>query len=410
VSGTVNGQPALLREINERTVYQTIRELHPVSRAEVARLTGLSKPTVSLALRTLEQSALVEPCGHDDGGPGRAALLYQPVPVAALGVGIALDVGRVHAVLVDLDGRQLAATEVSPTSERSDDLFGAVAAAVDELAPPGSPDRQRLVSAVVGTPGVIAPTDGRLTQAGILPHLDGTHPADELGRRLELPVTVLNDVDLAALAEQAVGQGRGVPHFAVIWVGSGLGAALVLNGELYAGARGGAGEIIDVPFRAVAAALGATLDDDSADAPTGELTDPSGGGFRAVVSRLVGTHPEAARELSDPFDPRLLLDAVANANPLALAAVEQLADRIAWYAASVSAVVDPQLLALAGSIGSHPALAEPVRRALANLLTTPPEVVSSDLGSTSVLTGAAALASRQAIEVAFARRDLVRSA
>ncbi|MBU6215891.1 MAG: MarR family transcriptional regulator, partial [Acidobacteria bacterium] len=78
-------KPALLRELNERTVLEVIRRLRSVSRAEVARRTGLSKPTVSLALRTLEASGLVGPVGAESGRRGRAGILFEPIADAALG-------------------------------------------------------------------------------------------------------------------------------------------------------------------------------------------------------------------------------------------------------------------------------------------------------------------------------------
>jgi predicted NBD/HSP70 family sugar kinase len=391
------GKPALLRELNERTVYQTIRDQHPVSRAEVARLTGLSKPTVSLALRTLEASRLVTPCGRGEPAPGRAALLYEPVSDAALGIGVAVDVDRVQAGLVDLDGTIVDRVE-EPIGRRAADrsaarVFDAVAACVDRLVPPRTPTRRRLASVVVATPGVIDPRSGVLTQAGILPGLDGTVPAVELSARCGIDVSVVNDVDAAALAEQAHGHGRNRQHLAVVWVGSGLGAALILGGVLHTGARGGAGEIIDVPFLAARG--------------SDEQIDPSLAGFAQLVRSLEGDHPRLRRHRKDPVG---VLDAALADATWAVALVDRLAERIAWYAAAVVAVVDPELVVLAGVIGAHPALTAPVQHHLGQLLTAAPRVVASTLGPEPVLSGAASLASRQAITVAFDRRDLARPA
>src|SRR5215211_2665718 len=86
------GTPRLLRAINERALLEHLRGSGPTSRAQLARETGLSKPTVSNALANLERAGLVRPVGHASRGPGRTALLYEPDPTAAYVVGI--DIGR----------------------------------------------------------------------------------------------------------------------------------------------------------------------------------------------------------------------------------------------------------------------------------------------------------------------------
>src|SRR6266545_3328313 len=86
------GTPSLLRAINERTVLEFIRQVGPVSRAQIARDSGLSKPTVSQALAALERGKLVREAGRTSGGKGPTALLYELNPKAGWVVGI--DVGR----------------------------------------------------------------------------------------------------------------------------------------------------------------------------------------------------------------------------------------------------------------------------------------------------------------------------
>jgi DNA-binding transcriptional ArsR family regulator len=98
----------LLRAINERTVLERIRRSGPVSRAQIARETGLSKPTVSQALSTLERARLVREAGRTSGGKGPTALLYELNPAAGWVIGI--DVGReyVRAAAADLTGKIVA--------------------------------------------------------------------------------------------------------------------------------------------------------------------------------------------------------------------------------------------------------------------------------------------------------------
>jgi len=397
-------QPTLLRDINERVVFDTIRALHPISRAEVARRTGLSKPTVSLAIRTLEASGLVADVGVESGRSGRAGVLVSPVVDAALAVGVEIEVGRVRATIVDLDGQVLAEHGIAVTRRTADALFGSVVSCVDALAGALGRPRSDIGAITVGSPGVIDPATGVLTQAGTLPELDGTTPADELAARLDCAVSVHNDVDLAALGEQAEGHGREADSFVVLWVGSGLGAALVLNGRLHVGYRGGAGEIFDVPFRRAieSSALGSSAP------PTTDagVFDASLAGTTALARHLAPSHPRTA--LEPPFDALAVLDAASTGDPLGVAVRDRLGRWVAWYAATVTAVIDPELVVLAGPLGSHDALRTAVTAELDYLLAVPPRIATSKLGDSAVLIGASSGACRDAADRAFNHRILER--
>jgi len=156
--------------MNERVVYRTIRALRPVSRAEVARRTKLSKPTVSLALRSLEVAGLVVESSQQRSG--RSGVLYEPVASAALAVGAELDADAVRAVLTDLDGNELARCSVGFDASSAAQVFAAVVEAVTKLVL--TLRRRVLHTVVVGAPGIIDRTSGVLTQSGVIPMLDGS--------------------------------------------------------------------------------------------------------------------------------------------------------------------------------------------------------------------------------------------
>src|SRR5436305_6793706 len=98
-------RPPLIRALNEQLLLEHIRTLGPCSRAELARASGLSKPTVSLALGNVERAGLVQAAGQRTGVPGRSALLYEIRPDAGLVLG--LDIGHeyVRGALADLAGQ-----------------------------------------------------------------------------------------------------------------------------------------------------------------------------------------------------------------------------------------------------------------------------------------------------------------
>src|SRR3989440_6603456 len=104
--------PPLLKTVNERTVLEAIRAGAPISRAEISRRAGISKPTVSLALQSLLDSELVRETAHDPGRPTYGAVYFEPVPDAALVLGVDLGTRFLRGAICDLRGQILARQDV----------------------------------------------------------------------------------------------------------------------------------------------------------------------------------------------------------------------------------------------------------------------------------------------------------
>src|ERR671931_1260633 len=102
----------LLKNLNERTVLEAIRAGAPISRAEISRRAGISKPTVSLALESLLDAGLVREAVHDPAGPSYGALFFEPVPEAALVLGLDLGARFLRGALCDLHGEVRARLDV----------------------------------------------------------------------------------------------------------------------------------------------------------------------------------------------------------------------------------------------------------------------------------------------------------
>src|SRR3954465_13553082 len=176
----VKGTPALLRTLNQGALMQRLRDEGPLSRAQLARDTGLSKPTVSQALAELEAAGLVRAVGPAAPSRGRTAMLYESDPTAGYVVGI--DIGRawIRVAVADLGG---AITARSDTPNRAH----TAGAATPHPPPPGGAGGvsaarksraavkqagigwKRVVHTVVGSPGVFDPNTGRLWHAPNLP-------------------------------------------------------------------------------------------------------------------------------------------------------------------------------------------------------------------------------------------------
>jgi predicted NBD/HSP70 family sugar kinase len=374
----------LLKQLNERAVLEEIRAGAPISRAEIARRTGISKPTVSLALKTLLETGVVRETAPDPGRPHYGAVFFEPVPEAALVLGLDIGARFLRGAISDLDGAVRARQDVELRGVDAASALATVRELREALVQAAGVPAQRIDGAVVGVPGVVAPGRGTVTLATNVPGLEDRDFAGELERLLDTPVQLENDINLAALGEQWRGVARGVDDFLFLSIGTGMGAGLVLHGELHRGRNGAAGEL-DYAL--------AGLDDD---------LDPCAGAVVLLTERLASDHETA---LLTPYEPRLVFAAARTGDPLARAVVAEEARRIALHVMPVAAVADVELVVLGGGLGANgDLLLEPIRRRLAERLPYPPRIEVSSLGDSAVLTGALAVGVRAARDAVAYRR------
>jgi predicted NBD/HSP70 family sugar kinase len=379
--------PPLLRDLNERTVLETIRDRAPISRAEISRRVGISKPTVSVALAALLEAGLVRETETDREGPKYGATFFEPVPEAALVLGLDLGARFLRGAVCDLRGTVRAREDVELPGADIVMVLDAAAELRLRLLAAGDLPAGALDGAVAGVPGVVETPSGQVGLATNIPGLEGLRIGPALQERLGVPVTVENDVSLAAVGEQWRGIAEGVDDFAFLSVGTGLGCGLVLRGELHRGYHGAAGE--------VDYALGGEAEREN---------DPAAVGVSAYAERLVeeGRLPTA---LAAPYDVRAIFAAARDGDALAQAVVAEEAQRIAAHILPVAAVVDVALVVIGGGIGANAdLLLEPIRRLLAERCPYPPRVEVSGLGDAAVLTGALAVGLRAALDNVFVNR------
>jgi predicted NBD/HSP70 family sugar kinase len=379
--------PPLLKHLNERTVLEAIRAGAPISRAEISRRAGISKPTVSLALQSLVDAGLVREALEGPSGPRYGAVFFEPVPEAALALGLDLGGRFLRGAVCDLRGDVRARLDVEIDGTDAQRVLAQIAELRDALVDAtGIPDA-RLNGAVVGVPGVVDPERRAISLATNVAGLEGATFATELEDRLELGVWLENDVNLAALGEQWQGVARGVDDFLFLSIGTGMGAGLVLRGELHRGHNGAAGEV-DFSF--------VGLDQD---------VDPCAGAVAAFATRLAAGRP-GGTVLAEPYDARDIFAAARAGDALAAEVVEEVARRIALHAVPVAAVTDVSLVVLGGGLGSNgDLLLAPVRALLDRWIPYPPNVAVSSLGEAAVLTGALALGLRHALDDVVERRE-----
>jgi predicted NBD/HSP70 family sugar kinase len=368
--------PGLLKRINEREVLETIRAGAPISRAEISRRAGISKPTVSLALQSLLASGLVREAERPPDGPGYGAVYFEPVAEAALVLGLDIGARFLRGAVSDLGGTIRARQDVELAVADAADAVEASARLQAALLAAAGLESERVDSVVVGVPGVVT-ADGTLRLAENVAGLEGRRFASELQAALDLPVTLENDINLAALGERWQGVARGVADFVFLSVGTGMGAGLVLGGELHRGRNGAAGEI------------------DFALVGVGETVDPSAAQVSELAHDLAGL----------AADPRSVFTSARRGEAGALAVVDEVARRIALHLAPIAAVADVELVVLGGGIGANgDLLLDPIGRLLGEWLPFPPRLAVSTLGEAAVLTGAVAVGLQAALENVFATR------
>jgi predicted NBD/HSP70 family sugar kinase len=366
-------RPSLIRALNEQLLLEHIRQRGACSRAELARFSGLSKPTVSLALDNVERAGLVRIAGHRTGVPGRSARLYEIRPDAGLVLG--LDIGHeyVRGAIADLAG-EVRARESSRA--RATSVRGRVAELVglaDLLCENTGVPKSAITQTVIGSPGVYDPRRNAMKLTGGLRGWD--RPAALAGLREAFgPSLVMeNDVDAAALAERALGHGRDVDHFAFVHIGTGIGMGLIVGGQLLRGAHGVAGEIAYLPM---SGGMGA---DEHEARKRGTLE------AAASASGIV----RAARRggMRGPVSARRVFAAAAGGDERAAAVVAEEARLVARAVCAVITVVDPELVVLGGGIGRAPGFAEAVGRELEQIAPVLPAIRVSALGTDAVVDG-----------------------
>jgi predicted NBD/HSP70 family sugar kinase len=379
--------PPLLKRLNERTVLETLRAGAPISRAEISRRAGISKPTVSLALQSLVEAGLVREAADAPGGPSYGAVFFEPVPEAAYVLGLDLGTRFLRGAVCDLAGEVRARQDVELRGADADDAVAAIAALHESLIAAAALPVERIDGVVLGVPGVIdAETSKLQLTTPNIPGLEGRELGKGLRELIGVDVTLENDVNLAAVGERWAGVARGVDDFAFLSVGTGMGMGLVLGGELHRGNHGAAGEV------------------DWALVGVADEVDPSADGVAALAARLA---PDGApgTSLAAPFDAREIFAAARRGDPLGRLVVEEVARRIAAHITPIAAVADPALVVLGGGLGANgDLLLTPVRRLLAAWIPYPPRVEISSLGDAAVLMGALAVGLRSALDNVFVNR------
>ncbi|MBK6900894.1 MAG: ROK family protein [bacterium] len=377
-------------------VLRLIWQHRSVSRADIARLAGLSRSTVSEIVSEILPMGIVAEGGEGPSQGGRRPIVLEFRDDACAILGVEMGAAHVTAVLTDLRGRVLAhATREHPVRNDPHGTRRLIEALCREcLASPAAAERP-LVGIGVAVPCPLDPSHPDRLSEIVIPAWGGRLGLEDLSRRLAAPLMVDNDANLGALAEHWWGVGRGVDDLAYIKVATGIGSGHVIGGEIYRGATGTAGEIGHISI------------------------DPKGKrcicGLQGCLVTLAGSQAlvERARELGAEYPgsslagPEISVRDIENAalagDPLALRVATEATEHLGRAVASMMNLMNPSLvivggdLALLGDLLLGP-LREHVRnRTLVSSLAAA-EIRTSELGPLSVAIGAATLVLKAALE------------
>ncbi|CAL9388701.1 ROK family transcriptional regulator [Streptomyces sp. enrichment culture] len=387
--------PSTARAINDRLALRLLQQNGPLTAGQLKTLTGLSRPTVADLVERLTVSGLIEVVGESgEQRRGPNAKLYGIVAARAYLAALDVRTAGVAVLVSDLLGRVLAEGSVpidddNGTGPAVEQAVGLVERAAKEAG------ADRLHTVGIGAPGLIDPASGELRDSTGLPEWHRRLMAALQEKFPDARVGVENETNLAALAEQRDGAARDRDTFVLLWLGLGIGAAVVLDGTLRRGVSGGAGEIGFMPVPGTAGLPSAT---------------DCAGGFHSVaaaaaVTALAAEHGiTAPSEGPDPHAAALVRAAVCGEGASAERFLDALADRVVLGAAAVVSVLDPGCLVLAGEIGraGGDVLAGRVQRRLGRMSPLATEVRASTLGGGAVLRGALLTARDRAQDDLFA--------
>jgi predicted NBD/HSP70 family sugar kinase len=363
--------PRTARLINDRAAFDLLLERGPQSRSEIQARTGLSRATVNDLVERMESDGLIAEAGRvESGRRGPNAVLYEVVADRAHVAGIEVRTDQLVVSICDLTGRQVGAARLPhrPGAAPAHVVHEALNAALADA----DMTAAALNGVVIGTMGLVDPQTGDVDYVSALPNWHANLLPGLRERLGDMPLLIENEVNLAGLAEHRLGAARGHDTFALMSLGVALGMAVVLNGRLYRGRSGGAGEIDYLP-----AGLDGTT-----------MYDVVGGEAILALAHAAGI------EATDPET------AVRKASPELL---DTLAQRFALAATGICAVLDPGFIVLAGPVGRAGGrqLARQVEERLASATRMPTAVAASTVEGDPVVRGAVVTALERLHEQTF---------
>ena len=384
-----SGSPAGLRRLNVARVFETVRSNSPITRQLIGEISGLSKPTVNEALDILQKEKLIlltdVKSKSTSGRPGPKAqqITFNKDRKKI----VAIDIGgsNIRLLVSDLDGNIISTSmESTPIESGRKAILSKIRMLYEKALSENKLKPSDIGSIVAGSPGTIDPNTGEITRTYNLPDWENFSLSDELSKLLKKQVHVENEAHLAIYGEHWRGGAKDLSNAAAMSVGVGIGLGLLINGQVYRGFNGIAGEVGNLPLQIV-----------------DELKSPTSANFEFHAS-AVGLErnfeavktKEGAKEIiklagKEKVPAKVIYEAAANGNKLAIELVNQQLELLSRGIASVCCITNPEGFILEG--GLAPAL-EPHLKTISKMVQSitliAPRIVISELKDLATAYGA----------------------
>ncbi len=234
----------LMGELNRSIVLNMIRQEGTISRAEIAQRTKLSRTAVSNIINSLLEEGLVHPSGTGESNGGRRPMMLNFNYEAGYVLGVDIGANHLIALITDLEGNVVAEqSRPFDIDMGPDKALPLVIEYIREALAIHRVQHPRVLGIGVSVPGPLDFTTGTVIAPPIMPGWDRFPLRHYLSQEFSMPVLVENDANLGAIAERWNGAGQGYQHLAYVKIGTGIGCGLMVDGKIYRGQRGSAGEI-----------------------------------------------------------------------------------------------------------------------------------------------------------------------
>jgi glucokinase len=364
-----------MRRLNAISILDAVRRYGPISRASLAKRSKLSPPAVSALVNVLiVKKRLLREIGQDVSTGGRRATLVSFAADHGCVVGVDLGSTTVRYAVADLSGGVLVRASEPTGGPAPERVVGQLCAGIRRLLG-GSPSRPPLFAIGIGAPGMTDVRRGVVIEAANLPGWKNVPLKDMVAREFKVPVTVDNDVNMAALGEYWMGCAKGEPNFVFVALGRGVGAGIMIGGHLHRGSQWYAGEISHL-----------LLDHEQWRRDFGSQGYLEHHVGAAAIVRDWRRVSGAGR--GEATDIASLFAAARDGNAVAVQLVTEVATMLGVAIANVVTTLDPTLVVLGGGIGQvGKQLLEPVRLVVERIVPNRPTIRMTALAGDAQLFG-----------------------
>ena len=368
-----------MREINRSAILEIIRRESPISRTAIAERLNVSLPTVMRIIDELVEEGFVRPQGSTEwsGGRRRPLLEFNAGGFVVLGV----DMGgmKLYGAISDLGGNILDEVDMGLHGESPEGNYDRLCSLIDALLASPKLAGRRVRGIGVGAPGITKHRDGIVKWSYSLKWRDFPLKA-RLVEKYQMPITVDNDVNLAAMGEHWFGAGQDVQDMILITVGTGIGAGIIIDGALYRGGSEASGEIGNfIPGREF-------LENNYQDYGALEKV-ASGIGIVERAQEILRPEQDITELASLTMDDVFM--AARQGQDWAMSVIDETVDYLAIAIANLTVSFDPELIVLGGSISPFAdMLVEPILQRIRGVIPTLPRLVISSLGLRAGVMGA----------------------